>query len=79
MAPSRRMIGSPDDERDPKYVPPDTFTPTLAFRATLGTPQKVAFSVVTGSQSDEERTLTGSQSGSASSFDGVSGFEEALG
>ena len=48
-------------------------------------PKKVAFSVVTTSQSDEERTLTGTPSGSATHEEeasgslGVSWLEEASG
>ena len=52
------VIGS-DDERDPEYVPPGTSTPSRAVRAPRATPKKVASDIVTASQSDEERTLTG--------------------
>ena len=78
------VIGS-DDERDPEYVPPGTSTPSRAARAPRATPKKVASGVVTASQSDEERTLTGTPSGSATNEEGVSGSlgvswsEEALG
>ena len=62
VAPSARMIIGSDDERDPQYVPPDTSTPSRAARAPRATPKKVASGVVTTSQSDEERTLTGTPS-----------------
>ena len=68
---------------DPEYVPPGTATPSRAARATRATPKKVASSVVTASQSDEERTLTGTPSGSATHEEeafgslGVSWSEEA--
>ena len=63
------MVIISDYERDPEYVPPGTSTP----RATRATPKKVASSVVTASQSDEERTLTGTPSGSATNEEEVSG------
>ena len=65
IALSARMIISPDDERDPEYVPPGTFTPSCPARAPRATPKKVASGVVTASQYDEQRTLTGTSSGSA--------------
>ena len=58
------VIGS-DDERDPEYVPLGTSTPSRAARAPRATPKKVASGVVTASQYDEQRTLTGTSSGSA--------------
>ena len=66
------IIGS-DDERDPEYVPPGTSTLSRAARAPRATPKKVASGVVTASQSDEERTLTGTPSGSATNEEGASG------
>ena len=57
VAPSARMVIGSDDERDPKYVPPGTSTPSRAARAARVTPKKVVSNVVTASQSDEERTL----------------------
>ena len=57
------MVVGSDDERDPEYVPPGTSTPSRAARADRATPKKVAYGVVTASQSDEERTLTGTPSG----------------
>ena len=78
------VIGS-DDEGDPEYVPPGTSTPSRAARPARATPKKVASGVVTASQSDEEHTLTGPPSGSATNEDGASGsvgvswFEEASG
>ena len=63
VAPSARMIIGSDDERDPEYVPPGTATPSRAARAPRSTPKKVASGLVTASQSDEERTLTGTPSG----------------
>ena len=62
------MVIISDYERDPEYVPPGTSTP----RATRATPKKVASSVVTVSLSDEERTLTGTPSGSATNEEGES-------
>ena len=66
-------------------MPPGTSTPSRASRATRATPKKVASSVVPTSQSDEERTLTGTPSGSATNEEGaseslgVSWFEETSG
>ena len=65
------VIGS-DDERDPEYVPPGTSTPSRAARAARFTPKKVASGVVTASQFDEERTLTGTPSWSATNEEGAS-------
>ena len=64
------VIGS-CDERDPEYVPPGTSTPSCAARAPRATPKKVAFGVVTASQSDEKHTLTGTPSGSATNEEGA--------
>ena len=66
------VIGS-DDERDPEYVAPGTSTPSHAARSPRATPKKVASSVVIASQSDEERTLTGTPSRSARNEKGVPG------
>ena len=74
VAPSACMVIGTDDERDPEYVPPGTSTPSRAARAPKATPKKVASGVVTASQSDEELTLTGTPSGSATNEDGASGF-----
>ena len=77
---SRFVIGS-DDEHDPEYVPPDTTTPARAARTTRARPKKVASGVVTASQSDEERTLTGTPSGSATNEEGAprdGGCDESL-
>ncbi|XP_069152623.1 uncharacterized protein, partial [Solanum lycopersicum] len=73
VAPSARLIIGSDDERDPEYVPPSTSAPSRAARAPRATPKIVASSVVTASQSDEERTLTGTPSGSATNEEGASG------
>ena len=73
VAPSARLIIGSDDERDPEYVPPGTSTPSRAARAPRATPKTVASGVVTASQSDEERTLTGTPSGSATNEEGASG------
>ncbi|XP_027767504.1 LOW QUALITY PROTEIN: myristoylated alanine-rich C-kinase substrate-like, partial [Solanum pennellii] len=73
VAPSACMVIGSDDERDPEYVPPGTSTPSRAARAPRATPKKVASGVVTASQSDEERTLTGTPSGSATNEEGASG------
>ena len=59
--------------------------PPLPVLRVLPKPHKVASGVVTASQFDEERTLTGSPSGSATNVEGVSGSlgvswsEEAFG
>ena len=73
VAPSARMIIGSDDERDPEYVPPGTSTPSRAARAPRATPKMVASGIVTASQSDEERTLTGTPFGSATNEEGASG------
>ena len=73
VAPSTRLIIGSDDERDPEYVPPGTSAPSRAARAPRATPKTVASGVVTTSQSDEERTLTGTPSGSATNEEGASG------
>ena len=65
------VIGS-DDERDPEYVPSGTSTPSRDSRAPRATPKKVVSGVVTALQSDEERTLTGTPSGSATNEEGAS-------
>ena len=63
VAPSARMVIGFDDEHDPEYVLPSTSTPSRAARASRATPKKVASGLVTASQSDEERTLTGTPLG----------------
>ena len=73
VAPSARMVIGSDDERDPEYVPPGTSTHSCAARAPRATPKKVAFGVVTASQSDEKRTLTATPSGLATNEEGASG------
>ena len=73
VVPSARMVIGSDDERDPEYVPPGTSTPSRAARAIRATPKKVASGVVTASQSDEERTMTGTPSGSPTNEEGASG------
>ena len=66
-------------------MPPGTSTPSRDVRAAKATPKKVAFDVVIASQSDEEGTLTGTSSGSATNEErmsgslGVSWLEEASG
>ena len=72
VAPSARIVIGSDDERDPEYVPTGTSTPSRVARAARATPKKVAFGVVTASQSDEERTLTGTPSRSATNEEGAS-------
>ena len=85
VAPSACIVIGSDDERDPEYVPPGTSTPSRAARAPRATPKKVASGVVTASQFDEERTLTGTPSRSATNEErasgslGVSWSEEASG
>ena len=73
VAPSARLIIGSDDERDPEYVPPGTSAPSRVACAPRATPKKVASGVVTASQSDEECTLTGTPSGSATNEEGASG------
>ncbi|TMW81335.1 hypothetical protein EJD97_010271 [Solanum chilense] len=73
VAPSARMVIGTDDERNPEYVPPGTSTPSRAARAPRATPKKGTSSVVTASQYDEEHTLTGKPSGSATNEEGASG------
>lgn len=41
VAPSRRMIGTFNDERDPEYISPDIRTLTQTSRATRGRPKKL--------------------------------------
>lgn len=77
VSPFHLLIVQSDNERDPKYVPPGNHTPTLASRATWCTPKKVDPCVVIASQSDEQRSLTGTPSRSTSSFEGASGSEES--
>lgn len=79
MAQSHRMIGSSNNELDPKYVSSGTLTPTPPARATWGTPHKVQSSVVTACQSNKESTSTVTPSGSTSSSQGASGSEEDSG
>ena len=73
IARSARMVIGSDDERDPEYVPPGTSIPSRASRVPRATPKKEASGVVTASQSDEERTLTGTPSGSATNEEGAFG------
>ena len=73
VAPSARMVIGSDDERDPEYMPPGTYIPSRAAHAPRAVPKKVASGVVTASQTDEERTLTGTPSGSSTNEEGVSG------
>ena len=73
IAPYARLIIVSDDEWDPEYVPPGTSTPSRAACAPRATPKQVASGVVTASQSDEERTLTGTPSGSTTNEEGASG------
>lgn len=79
VAPSLRMIGFPDNERDLKYVSLETLTPTPATRSIRGTTHKVASGVVTPSQSDEEGTLIGKPLWSASGCERAFGSEEDSG
>ena len=54
-------------------MPPGTSARFCAARAPRATPKTVVSGVVTASQSDEERTLIGTPSGSATNEEGVSG------
>ena len=40
VAPSARMVISCDDERDPQFVPPGTFTPSRAARSPEPQPKR---------------------------------------
>ena len=85
VTPSARLVIGSNDERDPEYVPPGTFTPSRAARAARVTPKKVASCIVTLSQSDEERTVTDTPSWSATHEErasmslGVLWLEDAFG
>ena len=70
--PSARLVIGSDYKRDPEYVPPGTSTVSRVARGARATPKKVASGVVTASQSDEERTLIGTPSWSATYKEGVS-------
>ena len=74
---ARLVIGS-NDEHDPEYVPPGTATLSRAARAIRATPKKVASDAVTASQSDEERTVTCTPSGTATHDEGASGPQKSL-
>ncbi|TMW99023.1 hypothetical protein EJD97_003176, partial [Solanum chilense] len=73
VAPSAHLVIGSDDEHDPVYVPPRTSTPSRVARAARVTSKKVASGVVTASQFDAERTLTGTPTGSATHKEGASG------
>ena len=73
VAPYARMVIVSDDESDPEYVPPGSSTLSYAARAPRATPKEVASGVITASQLDEERTLTGTPSWSATNEEGTSG------
>ncbi|TMW99987.1 hypothetical protein EJD97_001564 [Solanum chilense] len=85
VTPSACLVNGSDDERDQEYVPPGIASPSLAARAARATPKMVAYGIVTASQFDEKRTLTGTPSGSATHEEGafgslgVSWSEEAFG
>ena len=71
VAPSACIVIGSYDERDLEYVTPGTSTPSRVARAPRSTPKKMASGIVTTSQYDEERTLTGTPSGSATNEEGV--------
>ena len=73
VAPFSCLVIGFDDERDPEYVPPGTATPSRDAHAARATPKKVASGVVPASRSDDERTLTGTPSGSATHEEGAAG------
>lgn len=77
VAPSRKLISSSGDDRDPEYVSLGTQNPTTAARVTWGTPKKVSLGVVMASQSDEERIVNITPSRYASGSEGSSGSKEA--
>lgn len=66
------MIPIPDNEQYPEYVPPGATTTTPSSWATTVSFQ-VSLGIVTTFQHDEERTLTGSLFGAASSSEEASG------
>ena len=74
VAQSARLVIRSNDEHDPKYVPPGTATPSRDATATRATSKKVMFDVVTSSQSDEEHTLSGTPSRSATHEEGMSSY-----
>lgn len=61
-------------DKDKAYVPPDTTSPRTSARVTRETPQKVTPGIVTTFKSYEDRTLTNSTSGVASSSEGCSTY-----
>uniref|UniRef100_M1DA16 Integrase core domain containing protein n=1 Tax=Solanum tuberosum TaxID=4113 RepID=M1DA16_SOLTU len=68
VAPSFRLIDEDtDNDSDPTYVP---LNPRASRAAPRSTTRKVLPDVVIASQSDEEHTLIGSPTGSASSLEG---------
>ena len=73
VVPSTRLVIGSDDEHDPEYVPTGTATTARAAHATRSMPKKVESGVVTASLSDEERTLTGTPSGTATQEELLSG------
>ena len=73
VAPSARLVIGSYDEHDSDYVPPGTTTLVRVAHATRATPKKLVSGVVTFSQSDEKRTLTGTPSNSATQEEGMSG------
>ena len=73
VAQSARMIISSDDEQDLEYVLPGTFITFRVAHAARAKPKKIASDVVIASQSDEEGTLTGTSSGSATNEERMSG------
>lgn len=79
VAPSRCLICSLDDQRDPEYIPSGTQTPTPHSRVNRGTAKNVAPGVVSVSLSDEECILIGSPSKSASGSERASSIDKATG
>ncbi|TMX05709.1 hypothetical protein EJD97_006917 [Solanum chilense] len=79
VAPFVRFVISSDNQRDPEYVPPGTFTPARVARTTRATPTKVAPGVVTSFQFEEEHIMTYTPSRSATHFKDASISEELSG
>lgn len=72
VAPSNQLIIISYDEHELEYVPPGTLTPIPATHSTTVTPSRVSPTVVTISESKEERILTGTPFVSATQYERAS-------